>query len=84
MLRDVAEDTADAFGDLARRLGALGREDIGWTWVPMSGRRELQETAQAMAELLETQIAPQLPPRPSDTFEFNLQVSPESLPDSSE
>jgi hypothetical protein len=84
MLRDVAEDTADAFGDLARRLGALGREDIGWTWVPMSGRKELQETAQAMAELLETQIAPQLPPRPSDTFEFNLQVSPESFPDSSE
>ena len=38
----------------------------------------------ALAELLETQIAPQLPPRPSDTFEFNLQVSPESLPDSSE
>lgn len=84
MLRDVAEDTADAFGDLARSLGALGREDIGWTWVPMSGRKELQETAQAMAELLETQIAPQLPPRPSDTFEFNLQLSPESLPDSSE
>lgn len=50
----------------------------------MSGWRELQETAQAMAELLETQIAPQLPPRPSDTFEFNVQVSPQSLADSSE
>ena len=67
------------------RLAApLDRSTQQCPWVPMSVRRELQETAQAMAELLETQIAPQPPPRPSDTFEFNLQLSPESLPDSSE
>lgn len=78
MLRDVAENTADAFGDLARRLGALAQEDIGWTWVPLSGRKELQETSKTLAELFETQVAPQLPARPSDTVEFNLQLGPGS------
>lgn len=78
MLRDVGEGTADAFGDLARRLAALGREDPGWTWIPLSGRKELQETARSLADLLEKQIAPQLPPRPSETIEFNLQIGPSS------
>jgi hypothetical protein len=76
MLRDVGEDTADSFGDLARRLSALGREDPGWTWVPMTGRKELQETARNLADLLETKIAPQLPGRPSDATEFRLQIGP--------
>ncbi len=76
MLRDVGETTADAFSDLALRLSALAGEDMGWTWVPMSGRKELQETAKILADLFETQIAPQLPPRPSDAVEFNLQIGP--------
>ena len=84
MLRDVGENTADAFSDLARRLSALGREDPGWTWVPMSGRKELQETAKILADLFETQIAPQLPARPSDTVEFHLQIGPGSASDSVE
>lgn len=81
MLRDIGENTLDAFGDLARRLSALGREDPGWTWIPMSGRKELQETAQALADLFETQVAPQLPARPSDTVEFHMQIGTGSSPD---
>ena len=84
MLRDVGEDTADAFSDLARRLSALAREDPGWTWVPMSGRKELQETAKILADLFETQIAPQLPARPSDNVEFHLQIGAGSPADSVE
>lgn len=77
MLRDVGEETLDAFGDLARRLTALGQEDPAWAWVPLSGRRELQEIAKGLADLLEQQVAPQLPPRQSDTIEFNLQIGPD-------
>lgn len=76
MLRDVGEETADAFGDLARRLHALAQEDPGWTWIPLSGRKELQETARSLANLFETQIAPQLPARTTDTIEFCLEIGP--------
>jgi len=84
MLRDVTDETVDAFGDLARRLSALGREDPGWTWVPLSGRKELQEKAKVLADLFERQIAPQLPARTSDNFEFHLQIGPGSSPGSVE
>ena len=77
MLLDLGEQTADAFGDLVRRLGALAREDPGWTWVPLTGCKELQASAMQIAGFLEDQIAPQLPARTSDVVEFNLQMLPE-------
>jgi hypothetical protein len=76
MLRDLGEGTADSFGDLVRRLGALAREDPGWTWIPLTGRKELQASAKQLASFLENQIAPQLPARQSEVVEFNLQLPP--------
>jgi hypothetical protein len=78
MLRDITEKTADAFGDISRRLTALAREDPGWTWVPMIGRKELQETARSLAEFFETKVAPHVPVRPSNVLEFRMHLGPAS------